>query len=284
MMLLELLRSMRPHQWYKNLVVFVGIVFSLNLFNLEIWGDVLSAFLIFCLLSGSEYIINDVMDLEMDRHHPRKSRRPIASGRLGRSTALTASLVLISLSMAWAYAISLSFLAAATVYFLLALAYTFLLKHIVIVDVLVIASGFVIRAVAGCLAISVLVSPWLIICTFLLALFLALGKRRVEMTCMGEGAAACRKNLNDYSLVLVDQLMSITTASLIISYSLYTFLADTMTMMLTVPFAIYGLFRYLFLIYVKEAWDPEALLQDWGVVLDLLMWVTVVLFLLYRAA
>jgi len=242
-MIKEFIITMRPKQWYKNLILFVGIVFSLNLLNFQMWLNVVSAFIIFCMLSGSEYIINDILDVEKDRKHPKKCKRPIASGRLKASHALSFAIILIIVAGGGAYLINTQFLVVSITYFLLILSYSLFLKHLIIVDLLLISIGFVIRAVAGCLAINVFISPWLIICTFLLALFLALCKRRHEILTMGSAASEHRKILAEYSTDMLDQLICITTAALIISYSLYTFLADNIFMMLTIPFAIYGLFR-----------------------------------------
>ena len=278
----ELITTMRPKQWYKNLVIFAGIIFSLNLLNFQMWLDVISAFAIFCMLSGSEYIINDIIDVEKDRKHPKKCKRPIASGKLKVSHALLFAIILIIVAGGSAYLINTQFLVVSITYFLLILFYSLFLKHLIIVDILVISIGFVIRAIAGCLAINVFISPWLVICAFLLALFLALGKRRHELILLAENAKEHRRILEGYSVEMLDQMISITTGALIISYSLYTFLTDNICMMFTIPLVIYGLFRYLFLVHSKNIGEePEMLFKDKGMVICMVLWVVLVMAILY---
>jgi len=273
---------MRPKQWYKNLILFVGIVFSLNLLNFQMWLNVIAAFAIFCMLSGSEYIINDIIDIEKDRKHPTKRKRPIASGELKKSYALLFTLVMIICAGGGACVINKTFFVISICYLILILLYSLVLKYLIIVDLLVISVGFVIRAVAGCLAVNVFISPWLIICAFLLALFLALGKRRHELILLGEEARGHRKILEEYSTEMLDQMISITSGALIISYSLYTFLADNNYMMLTIPFAIYGLFRYLFLVHAKNfGGETEMIFKDKGMVLSMVLWAVLVVLILY---
>jgi 4-hydroxybenzoate polyprenyltransferase len=281
-MLKDILISMRPKQWYKNLVLFIGIIFSLNLFHIELWIDAISGFAIFCLLSGSIYIINDYMDIDKDRKHPKKRNRPLPSGRLNKYHALGFAIIFIAISMVGAYLINLKFLTASISFFALILIYSLFLKEIIIVDIMVISTGFVLRAIAGCLAIGVLVSPWLIICTFLMALFLAIGKRRHELELLKDDAGSHRKILEGYSLPMLDQMTSITTTSLIMSYTLYTFFANNMYLMVTVPFAFYGIFRYMFLLDSKGmGGEPEMLFLDKGMVLAMILWVGIVVWVLY---
>ena len=273
---------MRPNQWYKNLVLFVGIVFSRNLFDFSMWCDISSAFIIFCVLSGSDYVINDILDIERDKMHPAKRKRPIASGGLKRSHAFLFASLLIIIALSGSYLINSLFFIVSIIFFFLHNAYTLFLKHIIIVDVLTISSNFVIRAIAGCLAISVSISPWLILCTFLLALFLALGKRRHELILLGQEAKGHREILDDYSIEMLEQMISITSSTLIISYSLYTFLADNMYMMLTIPFAVYGLFRYLFLIHTKNfGGETELIFKDKVMLLVMVFWAVLVVLILY---
>ncbi len=280
----ELITTMRPKQWYKNLVIFAGIIFSLNLLNFQMWLDVISAFAIFCMLSGSEYIINDIIDVEKDRKHPKKCKRPIASGKLKVSHALLFAIILIIVAGGGAYLINTQFLVVSITYSFLILSYSLFLKHLIIVDILVISIGFVIRAIAGCLAINVFISPWLVICAFLLALFLALGKRRHELILLAENAKEHRRILEGYSVEMLDQMISITTGALIISYSLYTFLTDNICMMFTIPFVIYGLFRYLFLAHSKNIGEePEMLFKDKGMVICMVLWVVLVVLILYAS-
>lgn len=278
----EILISMRPKQWYKNLVIFIGIVFSINLLNLNLWIDSISAFIIFCIISGSIYILNDIIDLEKDKNHPKKKKRPIASGLLKVSPALTCAIILICLALTGAYLLNLQFFMASVAFFILMLVYSVFLKEIIIVDIMVISVGFVLRAVAGALAIGVLVSPWLIICAFLLALFLALGKRRHELVLLKENASNHRKILGEYSTEMLDQMINITTSALIMSYSLYTFFSGNIYIMITIPFAFYGLFRYIFLVHAKNmGGEPEMLFKDKGMIITIVLWVIIVIGVLY---
>lgn len=281
-MIKELIISMRPRQWYKNLVIFIGIVFSLNLLNFTLWIDAISAFAVFCVLSGSIYIINDVFDIEKDKNHPKKCKRPIASGKINPTNALLFSMLLVVLALTSAYSINTLFLVSAIAFFLLILIYSLFLKEFIIVDIMIISTGFVIRAIAGCLAIGVLISPWLIICAFLLALFLAIGKRRHELVLLGENAGNHREILNGYSTEMLDQMINITTSALIMSYSLYTFFTGKIFIMLTIPFAFYGLFRYIFLVHKENfGGEPEMLFKDKGMLLTIIFWIMLVIFVIY---
>lgn len=273
---------MRPKQWYKNLVIFIGIVFSINLLNLYLWIDAISAFAIFCILSGSIYILNDILDLEKDKNHPKKKERPLASGRLKVSNALFCAILFICIALFGAYLLNTEFFIISLVFFILILFYSLFLKEIIIVDIMVISTGFVLRAMAGALAIGVFVSPWLIICAFLLALFLALGKRRHELVLLKENASNHRKILGGYSKEMLDQMINITTSSLIMSYSLYTFFSGKIYIMITIPFAFYGLFRYIFLVHGKNmGGEPEMLFKDKGMAISIILWVIVVVSVLY---
>lgn len=239
------------------------------------WITLFFSFIIFCMLSGSEYIFNDIMDKERDKIHPIKRNRPIASGNY-------MYYMLLFLRHLWFFfGISGSipnkrpiFFVVSLAYFLLIVFYSLFLKHIAIVDVLTISMGFVIRAIAGCFAIKVFVSSWLIICTFLVALFLALGKRRHELMLLENGAISHRKVLNDFSIDLLEKMMTIVTSALIMSYSLYTFLSNNTWMMLTIPIIIYGIFRYIFLVHSKNAGgEPEILFKDIGMLTCIILWV-----------
>ena len=281
-MLKELLITMRPHQWYKNLVLFVSIIFSLNIQNLQMWSIATSAFFIFCLISGGEYIINDIIDREKDRNHPKKQKRPIASGMLKLNHALLFAIILIITGLIASYFINIQFMILSISYILLILLYSLILKHIIIVDMLVISIGFVIRAIAGGVAINVFISPWLIVCTFLVALFLAIAKRRHEVVLLGDEGKNHRKILSDYSTMVLDQMMSIATAALIISYSMYTFLSNNYYMMLTIPFAIYGIFRYLLLVHLSNfGGEAEMLFKDRGMQICIALWGVTAIAVLY---
>lgn len=281
-MLKELLITMRPNQWYKNFIIFISIIFSLNIRNLEMWPIVLSAFLIFCVISGGEYVINDIIDREKDKKHPKKQKRPIASGRFKLKYALLSAIILIVGGLIASYFINIPFMILSISYVLLILLYSLILKHLIIVDLLVISIGFVIRAIAGGVAINVFISPWLIVCTFLLALFLGIAKRRHEVILLGDEGKNHRKILSDYSTIVLDQMMSIATAALIISYSMYTFLSNNYYMMLTIPFAIYGIFRYLVLVHSSNfGGEAEMLFKDKGMQICIVLWGVTAIGVLY---
>jgi 4-hydroxybenzoate polyprenyltransferase len=279
-MLKQTVVSMRPWQWYKNLVIFVGIVFSLNVFDVGMWKGSLLAFIAFCFVSGANYIFNDIIDRRKDKLHPRKCLRPIASGELGVGHALLLGGVLLILGVIVSYFVNMSFLFVLLGYVVLVLLYSFYLKKVIIADVITISLGFVIRAVAGCVAISVIISPWLIVCAFLLAMFLALGKRRGELEALGEGEH--RKSLSGYSVGVLDNFLSITTAVLITSYSLYTFMAGNIYLLLTLPFPVYCLFRYLLLVREKSfGEEPELLFKDRGILMGIVFWFLTVVIVLF---
>lgn len=278
----DVLISMRPKQWYKNLVIFIGIVFSLNLLNFNLWINAIYAFIGFCLLSGSIYIINDYLDIEKDRNHPVKCKRPLASGRLKASQGLFFSGIFIITALMLTYLVNMGLLVTSLAFFSLIIIYSLFLKEICLVDILTISTGFVLRAVAGCVAIGVLVSPWLILCTFLLALFLALGKRRHELVLLKNKAVDHRKILSGYSREMMDQMMNITTSALIMSYSIYAFLATNIYIMTTIPLAFYGIFRYLFLLHNQDmGGEPEMLFKDRGMISCMFLWVIMVVAVLY---
>ena len=281
-MIKELIISMRPRQWYKNLVIFIGIVFSLNLLNFDLWVNAIGAFVIFCILSGSIYILNDILDIKKDKNHPKKRLRPIASGKLKINYALLFMIILMVLSFSASYLINTTFLLTTISFVILLLIYSLFLKNFIIVDVIVISSGFVLRAIAGCLAVGVIVSPWLIICAFLLALFLGIGKRRHELVLLGDNAINHRKILDGYSTEMLDQMINITTSALIMSYLLYTFFTDKAFIMLTIPFALYGLFKYIYLVHTENfGGEPEMLFKDKGMLLSMILWVLLVILILY---
>lgn len=282
-MLKALIRTMRPKQWYKNSLVFVGIVFSLNILNFSMWLQVVYAFLIFCALSGSEYIINDILDAEKDRRHPIKSKRPIASGELKIAHAVSFSSILIVIALSGAYLINLKFFGISVLFLLLTLTYSFWLKHIILVDASMISINFAIRAIAGCLAINIPVSPWITICAFLGALFLVFGKRRHEIILLGEDAKSHRNILKSYTTEMLEQLISITAGALIVSYSLHTFLTGNLWMMITIPVVIYGIFRYLFLVHSENiGGEPEIIFKDKGMVISMILWIFLCIVILYN--
>ena len=284
-----LVRSLRPQQWTKNLFVFAGLLFSGHLFDRAAWPPALAAFLIFCGLSGAVYLVNDVLDRGADAQHPIKRHRPIASGALSPGVALGAAVVLAAVCVAGATAINGQLTLAAVGYVVLLATYSAALKHYVIIDVLTLAAGFVLRAVAGAVAIGVPISHWLLVCTTLLALFIGLSKRRHELTLLNDGAAGHRPILQEYSPYLLDQMISVVTAATLVAYSVYTISSETAERLgsdrlgLTIPFVLYGIFRYLYLVHQRtEGGRPsELLLTDRPLLVCVALWVAAVVLVIY---
>jgi 4-hydroxybenzoate polyprenyltransferase len=282
------LRSLRPRQWVKNLFVFAGLIFSQSLLTPLIW-PALAAFAIFCALSGAIYVFNDLADAEKDRLHPAKRYRPIASGALPAPAATVLGVVLLLGSLAAAFALSAPFGFVAAAYAALLTAYSVWLKHLVILDVLTVAAGFVLRAVAGAAAIGVEISGWLVICTILVALFLALGKRRHEYRTLRGEAAAHRPILAEYSESFLDQMVAVVTASTVTAYALYTMSPETVAkfhtrlLPVTLPFVLYGIFRYLYLLYRRElGGNPsDLLLNDRALLVNTALWMIALLVIIY---
>jgi 4-hydroxybenzoate polyprenyltransferase len=277
--LTSFLTLLRPKQWAKNGLLFAGILFTLDRPHPpEDWARVAIGFALFCLLSSAGYIANDLIDREQDRLHPRKRHRPIASGKVAPGVAAILGISLALAGAGGAFAINSLFGLTATGYLLLTLTYSFWLKHLVIIDVLAIAAGFVLRAVAGTVAISVEISPWLLVCTTLGALFLGLAKRRAELETLQEEARQHRPILQEYTPALLDQMITIVTAATLMAYALYTFNSPTArghrSLMATIPFVIYGLFRYLYLIHAKQSGgSPEnTLFEDKPLLATILLW------------
>ncbi|HEY2906768.1 MAG TPA: decaprenyl-phosphate phosphoribosyltransferase [Vicinamibacterales bacterium] len=287
---LNLLLSTRPSQWTKNLLVFAGVLFGLRLFEVRAVGDAVAAFAIFCALSGSVYILNDIADRDADRQHPLKRRRPIASGAVSLPVAAAAAALLGAVGLAGAFRLSVPFGAVAVAYLLLQAAYTHILKNVVILDVLAIAIGFVLRAVGGAVAVNVEISRWLLVCTILLALFIALAKRRHEIVLLADTAASHRAILGEYSLYLLDQMIAVVTASTLISYVFYTISPETAAKFgtewlgLTIPFPLYGIFRYLYLVHHRAGGGSPAdlLLTDRPLLVCVALWVVAVAIIIYR--
>jgi 4-hydroxybenzoate polyprenyltransferase len=286
-----LLLAMRPKQWTKNLFVYIALVFTNHLptslhdtENLRLFGITTAAFLLFCLISGSIYLMNDVADREQDRLHPVKRHRPIASGRLPWSVAAVASVVFGCGGVATAFLLNGSFGLIALAYYGLQIAYTYSLKHMVLLDVFAIAAGFVFRAVAGGFAIGAPNSVWLLVCTLQLALFLGFGKRRHELVSLAENARSHRQILEHYSAPFLDQLIAIVLGGLVVSYALYSITSPTALqhpgLVVTLPNVMYGIFRYLYLIHIQnKGGSPETiLLQDRPMQLNLLLWFAEVIF------
>jgi len=251
-----LIRTMRPKQWTKNIFIFAALTFDVKLLNVYYLVRTLAGFVLLCLVSGTVYIINDLADVEKDRQHPRKCNRPLASGQLSPSVAVVAAVVIPLVVLPLGYLLTPTFGAILTGYVLIQIAYSFWLKNVVIIDVMLIATGFVLRVAAGVpLVEAERFSPWLYICMTLLALLIGFGKRRHELVLLKENANEHRKSLQEYNLSLLDHAISIVTASTLLAYALYTFSAPNLppnhTMMLTIPFILYAIFRYLYLIHVK---------------------------------
>jgi 4-hydroxybenzoate polyprenyltransferase len=285
-----LVLAMRPLQWSKNVVIFAALVFDrqLGFHNPLPFLHTLAGFAIFCLLSGVVYIINDLADVEADRAHPKKRERPIASGRLPVPVAQVAVVVLMAALLPLSLWLSPAFAATALAYFVLNLAYSKWLKHVPLIDVFCIAFGFVLRVVAGVTLIHVSrFSPWLYVVTTLGALYIGFGKRRAELAGLAEGANAHRKSLGGYSIQLLDQYILIVSATTIMAYSLYTFSAPNLptnhSMMLTVPFVLYGVFRYLYLIQMKGLGGApeEILIKDRPLQITVALWGISVLMVFY---
>jgi len=289
---LSLVLSLRPSQWTKNLIIFGALMFGQRLTDVSAVLHAVAAFVIFCALSGVVYLINDVADREADQRHPVKRHRPIASGELPVRVALGAALVIGSLGLAAAFWLQPLFGILAASYVLLLGLYSGSLKHLVIIDVLTIAIGFVLRAVAGAVAVDVAISHWLYILVILLALFLALSKRRHELVLLADRATGHRRILEEYSPYLLDQMIAVVTASTIVAYAFYTVSPDTVQkfgsdrLVLTLPFPLYGIFRYLYLVHQKEGGGSpsDMLLTDRPLLLCVGLWAAVVAIIIYGPA
>lgn len=285
---IALIRTMRPKQWTKNLLfIFPAIAFDGQLFELEPFLRVLLAFVLFTMISGTVYIINDLVDIESDRQHPKKKYRPLPSGQLPLGMARTAAVIIPAVALLLSL-YSLKLTAILVAYLIMQLLYSLSLKHVVIIDVLVIMIGFIMRVAAGVVVIDIRnFSPWLYACTGLLALFLAVGKRRQELITLGENATNTRPIFKDYNLALIDDMLRVVTTSTLITYILYTIEVRTPVGqnlgLLTVPFVLYGLFRYLYLIHVRgEGSAPdEVLLKDRPLQVDILLFALTHIVILY---
>ena len=272
------LRLARPKQWTKNGFVLAGVVFAGKVDSTTQVAHALLAFAIFCALSGAVYAANDVLDVEEDRKHPLKRFRPVASGAVSPGSALVFAAALAVGGMAVGFAVNPGVGLAGVVYLALQAVYTPVLKHTAILDVMSISAGFVIRALAGVAAVGSPISPWLIVCTALLTLFLGFSKRRHEIASLGDGAISHRKNLRDYSVPLLDEMMNIMISATIIAYVLYTFFEyENYYMMASIPFVVYGVFRYMLLVHRNGGGNPDTLLlRDRPLQVALLLWLMVV--------
>jgi len=288
-LLLGLVRSVRPSQWTKNLFVFFGLLFGQRLLDPSSIRRSVLAFAVFCALSGVVYLVNDVADREADRLHPLKRNRPIASGTVPVNLAIATAIVLLAAALGFAWTINRPFFVVSLAYVSLLALYSGPLKHIVIIDVLTIAIGFVLRAAAGAVAIDVAMSHWLLILTILLALFLALSKRRHELVLLADGATGHRPILEHYSPYLLDQMIAVVTASTLISYVIYTVSPETVQKFhtdylgLTLVFPLYGIFRYLYLVHKKEGGGSpsDMLLNDRPLLMCVALWGVAVAIIIY---
>jgi 4-hydroxybenzoate polyprenyltransferase len=287
-MLIALLKTMRPRQWTKNVFFFAALVFDAKLLDPAYTLPSIAGFLLLCLTSGTVYLLNDLVDLEKDKQHPVKRNRPLPSGRLSRQAAIGALVLFIIVGQPLGYLLHPTFGAILSGYLVLQVLYSFALKHMVLIDVMTIAAGFVLRVGAGVALVDVeRFSPWLYVCMTLLALFLGFGKRRHELVLLRENANNHRAILDEYSLALLDQIITIVVAGTIIAYALYTFSAEGLPenhlMMLTIPFILYGLFRYLYLIHAKgQGGAPEEiLLGDVPFIINAFLWAASVVLIFY---
>jgi 4-hydroxybenzoate polyprenyltransferase len=275
---LNLIISLRPDQWIKNLLVFAALIFAEKLFDATAVVTTIAAFAVFCALSGVVYLVNDIADRHSDREHPLKRRRPIAAGALSVSTAAAAAAVI-----GWQFGL------VAAAYLALQILYSGPLKHIVIIDVLTLSIGFVLRAAAGAVVIDVVISHWLFVCTILGAMFIALAKRRHEIVLLADGAPSHRPILGEYSQYLLDQMIGVVTASTLIAYILYAISPETSAKFgtdlgLTIPFPLYGIFRYLYLVHQREEGGSPArlLINDRPLLACVMLWVAAVVIIIYR--
>ncbi len=291
-----LVTTLRPHQWTKNTVLFAGLIFAGGLDDSRLVGLAVSGAVIFCLLSGAVYVLNDIVDLEKDRRHPEKRLRPLASGALPVGLAATVAVLFAGFAVFWSYSIHPTFGHTSAGFLALNVLYSLVLRRMVILDVVAIAVGFVLRAVASVEVLRLAapdteLSPWLLVCTFFLALFLGLGKRRAEVLTLGEGAGKHRATLEHYPPELVNALIGVVTASTIVSYAIYTIWPGTVEkvgsagLVYTVPFVVYGLFRYLYLMFAGDRGGKPSrvLVTDVPIVVNILLWVAVVVWVLYSS-
>jgi 4-hydroxybenzoate polyprenyltransferase len=272
--------EMRPRQWVKNLFVLTPLLFSRNLFSPATVGQALASFILFCLVSSSVYLLNDIQDRSQDRLHPTKRLRPLAAGELNLGVALGAMVTFLLIALAGGVLLNKTLALVLLSYWVINLLYSTRLKHQVLLDVFTLASGFVLRVVGGAVAISVMISHWLLLCTLLLALFLSFSKRRHELMRLGQGAEAHRQVLGEYNPHFLDMMIGIVTASTVMSYALYTVSEETVQrfhtrgLLLTFPFVLYGIFRYLYLVYHQnQGEDPtRSLLTDRPMMINLGLW------------
>jgi 4-hydroxybenzoate polyprenyltransferase len=276
---------MRPKQWIKNFFVFAAMVFSGNFLNIRILKSNIFTFILFCFTASSIYIINDIVDIEKDKHHPDKKKRPLPSGLVSKKTAIILDIIIVFGVLYFSYTLlSIKILAVLLIYLIMNIFYSFKLKNVVIIDVMIITLGFVLRVESGSLATKVQVSPWLFLCTILLSLFLALNKRKSEIMTLKDKSAAHRKILQEYSVHMLDKMLTIVTPSILMAYCLYTFSSvQSKTMIFTIPFVLYGIFRYEYLVDKSNiGGKPEAVFgKDIPFLVNIILWILSVLVIIY---
>lgn len=281
--------SLRPKQWTKNLVLFAGLIFAQQFFNVHLIIKTVIAFVCFCMLASSVYLINDIKDAEKDRLHPIKKDRPIASGKVKVKSAVAIAVILAVISLTLAYLLNFNYFILVSVYFVVMIAYSQFLKNVVIIDILIIAGGFVLRAVAGAAVVEVSISSWLLVCTTFIALFLVISKRRHEVLLLGDEAKEHRGILDEYGDRFLDQMIAIVTTATLMAYILYTMDSATIhkfgtdKLIFTAPFVLFGIFRYLYLVYQKnKGGRPEHLLfDDLPLMIAIILWIITAIIIIY---
>lgn len=281
--LLDFLKLIRPQQWYKNLLIFLPLIFGGKLFDIDLFYLTVVGFAALCLVSSSNYVINDVIDYKKDRLNKEKQSRPVASGKISRSLAVVLALIFLLFSVFISLRLNVNFLYSVLSLFFLTQLYSLFLKNEVFVDLLMIGVNFIIRAASGALLLSISISPWLVLCVFFLSLFLSASKRKSEIAFLGEGAQKHRAVLEKYSKDIVNMLLIIATCSLILSYSLYSFLSQYHNLFYTIPLALYVILRYVYLTEIGSdiARHPERTIKDYRIVLASMLWAVVTFYLLY---
>jgi len=280
-----LLKLMRPKQWTKNFFVFAAIIFSGNFLNINILKINLLTFVLFCLTSSSIYILNDIVDIEKDKCHPDKKNRPLPSGKVSKNAAILLDVFIIIIVATVSFlVVDIRILGIFLLYFIVNILYSFKLKNVIIIDVMIITFGFVLRVASGSVATNVQISPWLFLCTILLSLFLALNKRKSEIIMLQDNSSSHRKILEEYSVDLIDKMLTIVNPSILMAYSLYTFSStQSKTMMFTIPFVLYGIFRYEYLIDKKNiGGKPEDIFgRDLPFLINIILWIVSILLIIY---
>jgi len=278
------IKAMRPNQWIKNFFIFAGLIFSGNLFNVDLVIRSIGVLFLFCLVAGSSYIINDVLDLESDRKHKEKAQRPLAAGQLKVSHGLTGAVIIVLVAIATSFVLGFNFAMVLITYFLMNLLYSLYLKKLVIIDVLVISLGFVLRVLGGILAIGAVPTPWIIMCTIFLSLFIALCKRKQEIVFLEKDTSLHRGILKKYTLTYLDQLINFSSTATVFSYVMFTAISGrNINLMYTIPFVLYGVMRYMYLVFVeKKTFSPtDALMQDQPLQRTVIIWLFSIILILY---